>query len=157
MRHTFWTAWVAFALFGCATASPGWITFPDGKGGKGMTLEDWLKAHPLSAAQELSIQEISRGDSGSSHIVQIRTQEPLHVHPNHDLLVILLKGRGTLTLGSRRLELKPGAVVSIPRGLPHGFENKGSDPAVAYATFFPAFDGADTLPIQEENHAQRAQ
>lgn len=155
MRHSFWTVCAGFALLGCAATSPGWITFPDEKGGKGVALEEWLKANPMSAVQEIAIHEISRGESGSSHIVRIRTREPLHTHERHDLVAILLKGRGTLTLGFRQLELKPGAIVSIPRGTPHGFENRGPEPAVAYATFFPAFDGADTLPVEEEPAEQK--
>lgn len=150
MRKEWWVGLCLLGWAGCA-APNGWITFPDGGGSKGMAMEEWLKAHPMDPSQEISILEISRGDSGSSHIVQIRTREPLHVHARHDLIAILLKGRGTLTLGSRRLELKPGAIVSIPRGVPHAFENTGSEPAAAYAAFFPAFDGVDTVPSKEES------
>ena len=101
------------ALAGCATQSP-WVTFPDGKSGKGVTLEAWLKQHPMQRGQDIAIEEISRGgDTASSHIVQIRTQEPLHVHKDHDLMAIVLKGQGILTLGDRRLAVKSGSVISV--------------------------------------------
>lgn len=136
-------------LAGCATAGPQWVTFPSGRSGKGVTLDAWLKSHPLAAGQEIRLDEISRGDSSSAHTVQIRKEEPLHIHQNHDVLVVILKGRGVLTLEKRRLEVKPGAVVSIPRGMPHSFVNQGSDPAVAFAVFMPAFDGKDRVLVEE--------
>lgn len=156
MRQGWLIGLFLLALAGCATSSSSWITFPDGNGGKGVTLEDWLKAHPMSAVREISAEEISRGESGSTQIIQLRTGHPLHVHQRHDLIAILLKGRGVLTLGSRRLELKPGAIVSIPRGVPHAFKNTGSEPAVAYVTYFPAFDDVDTVPVTEPLARSRA-
>lgn len=149
MRKRWWIPFLFFAVSGCATAPNSWITFPDSKGSGGVTLEQWLKAHPMSAVQQIAEQEISRGEGGSSHIIQLRAGHPMHVHQRHDLVAILLQGRGTLTLDSRRLELRPGAIVSIPRGVPHAFQTKGPDPAVVYVTYFPAYDGVDTVPVSE--------
>ena len=59
---------------GCATQSTQWVTFPISKGGKGVTLDAWLKEHPLKADQGTGIEEISRGETASAAIVQIRGQ-----------------------------------------------------------------------------------
>lgn len=150
MKPTWVVVLTGLLLAGCAASTPNWITFPDGKGGQGISLDQWIKENPMSTVQDISIQEISRGESASSHIIRIRTQEPLHVHQRHDLVAILLKGTGTLTLGSRRLELKPGSIITIPHGVPHAFVNHSSEPAVAYATFTPAFDGSDTVLIEKK-------
>ena len=143
---------VLLFLAGCATTTtaggPTWVTFPDGEGGQGITLEEWLKKHPFEAGQEIANHELSRGESSSSHLVVVRKEEKLHVHKNHELVAILLKGEGTLTLGRRELHWKPGGVLSIPRGIPHAFVNQSSGPAVAYAVFVPAFDGKDTVPVE---------
>ena len=147
-----WLIVLLLALTGCATQSQ-WVTFPSGKGGKGITLEAWLKQHPIPQNQEMAIQELSRGegDSASTHIVQIRRLEPLHIHKDHDIMAILLKGKGILTLGDQQLQVSPGSLISIPRGVPHSFVNRSTDPAVAYAMFTPAFDGKDTVPVQQES------
>jgi len=138
-------------LTGCAAQSTQWVTFPISQGGKGVTLEAWLKQHPLKADQGTGIEELSRGETASAAIVQIRKQQPLHVHENHDLTAILLKGYGTLTVGDRKLELRPGSIVTIQRGTPHSFLNKSPEPAVAYAIFNPAFDGRDFVLVQQES------
>lgn len=145
MNRTWKAALAALLSAGCATSSMSW-SIPDMKTGKPVSLEQWLKQNPMSAVQDVSIREISRGESASVHIVRIRKQEPMHVHQRHDAVAIILKGTGTLTLGGRKLELKPGSVVSIPRAVPHAFVNHSSEPAVAYVTFTPAFDGIDMVP-----------
>ena len=154
MKRSF-SVFLLLALAGCATSTE-WVTFPIEKGGKGVSLDAWLQAHPLKSGQAISIEELSRGESASAHIVQIRKQEPLHVHENHDVTVILLKGRGTLWVGDRKLELKPGSIVTIPRGVPHSFTNQAQQMAVAYAVFNPAFDGKDFVPVTVSKEAQPA-
>ena len=143
-------ALLLWALAGCAAAASqaSWITFPDENRGQGISLEEWLGRHPMKAGEQVSIQEISRGETSSTHIVQVRKEEPLHIHETHDALMVLLKGNGTLTLGTRALDLKPGAIVTIPRSVPHSFVNKSSEPAVAYVVFTPPFDGKDRVPIE---------
>ena len=134
------------ALAGCATSTQ-WVTFPISSGGKGVRLDAWLKEHPLKADQAISLEELSRGETASAHLVQIRKQEPLHIHENHDETAILLKGHGILWIGNRKLELKAGSIVTIPRGVPHSFTNQSPEPAVAYVVFNPAFDGKDFVPV----------
>ena len=140
------SAFLLLALAGCATSTQ-WVTFPSSGGGKGITLDTWLKEHPLKADQAVSLEELSRGETASAHIVQIREQEPLHVHESHDATAIMLKGRGILWIGDRKLQLKPGSIVTIPRGVPHSFTNQSPEPAVAYVMFNPAFDGKDFVPV----------
>ena len=149
--RSFFLAVAILSFSGCATQSTQWVTFPISKGGKGVTLDAWLKEHPLKAGQGTGIEEISRGETASAAIVQIRGQQPLHLHQDHDLTAIILKGYGTLTVGDRKLELRPGSIVTIPRGTPHSFLNKSPEPAVAYAMFNPAFDNVDFVPVQQES------
>lgn len=141
---------LALAVSGCATQTE-WITFPGGTGGKGVSLEAWLQQHPLKPGEEVGLVELSRGETASSHIVQIRKREGLHTHDQHDAIAILLKGQGILAIGEQRLELRPGSIVTVPRGVPHSFVNKSAGPAVAYVLFTPAFDGKDRVPVEEDS------
>ncbi len=77
----------ALLLTGCAT-STNWITFPDAKRGKGVSLDQWLQENPMSNVEGVSIQEISRGESASSHIMRVRKEQPLHLHRWHDAVTV---------------------------------------------------------------------
>lgn len=138
---------------GCASApsregpvSPAWVLYPmDGE----IRLEEWIRDHPMPAGQEIALYDISRGETSSTHIVQIRRAEALHVHEHHDLVAILQRGHGILRVGSRELRVAAGSVVVIPRGTPHSFVNGSGEPAVAFVIFSPPFDGQDTVPIAD--------
>ena len=128
---------------------PAWIIYPAEKEGEGVPMDQWIRDHPMPPDMEISIHDVARGETSSSHIVQIRKAEGLHLHEHHDLIVVLQKGHGRLRVGSREMRVAPGSVFSIPRGVPHSFVNESVEPAVAFVVFTPPFDGQDTIPLPE--------
>ena len=45
---------------------------------------------------------------------------PKHLHPNANEMQYILEGTGTIWLGDKEVEVKPGDLVIIPHGTPHG-------------------------------------
>ena len=43
-----------------------------------------------------------------------------HMHPNTNEIQYILEGTGTVTLGDKEVRVKPGDLVVIPKGTPHG-------------------------------------
>ena len=66
---------------------------------------------------------------------------PLHIHRTSDEVIHLMEGHLTMNLASEVTTVGPGAWIFIPRGVTHGWKNKGSSPIRASYTFAPA-DGA---------------
>jgi quercetin dioxygenase-like cupin family protein len=58
---------------------------------------------------------------------------PLHVHRVNE--VILAHGAGRFTLGDEARAVDDGAVIFIPAGVPHGFQNDGDRPLPLQAVF----------------------
>ncbi len=54
---------------------------------------------------------------------------PLHCHEREDELFQVLEGRVSFFAEDKWSEFGPGAVVFLPRGLPHTFRNTGPTPA----------------------------
>lgn len=111
-------------------------------------LEKLLADNPLPPGQNIRVTTLGQGPAASHHLVQIRDRETPHMHKIHDATVIMLRGRGTLVLEERRIDLTAGDVVYIPRGVAHYFTNAAREPAVAFATYTPAFDGKDNVPVK---------
>lgn len=63
---------------------------------------------------------VTGGEGGIAnvHVVKI-TQGAPHVHSGYDEVYYVLSGTGTITLGEQTHELRPGAAVVIPAGVPH--------------------------------------
>ena len=45
---------------------------------------------------------------------------PKHLHPNANEIQYILEGTGTIWLGDKEVTVKPGDLVVIPKGTPHG-------------------------------------
>jgi len=112
----------------------------------GAGLQAFLLGHPAAPDQPIRVDEVARTASASYHLVQARSSERPHRHVAHDLLVVVLRGSGTLTLGAARIPLAAGDAALIPRGTVHWFASDGTSPAVALAVFTPALDGPDNVP-----------
>jgi len=58
-------------------------------------------------------------------------------HPDDDEAVYFLSGEGRAFVGSDTMEVRPGLVMYVPRGLKHGFVSTGSTPIEFLWTIAP--------------------
>jgi quercetin dioxygenase-like cupin family protein len=60
-------------------------------------------------------------------VLPIESFVPPHIHDMQDEFIFLIDGALDLLLDGQRLSARPGDVVRMPRGIPHGiFNNAGS-------------------------------
>lgn len=64
----------------------------------------------------------------------------LHTHELEDHVVYVTKGKAMARLGDETREVGPGDLISIPRRVPHSFEQKGSEPFVILVNSTPGWD-----------------
>jgi quercetin dioxygenase-like cupin family protein len=128
-------------LAGCAARTPRVAVGP-----LVSDLDALLAAHPIAAKQEIRADELGRSASASYHLVQVAGSERPHHHRAHDLVVVVLRGDGTLSLGDTRVRMRAGDTAAIARDRPHWFHNDGRTPAVAFVVFTPPLDAPDTVP-----------
>ncbi len=152
------TFWIAATILGTSTpvatageqAAPVLdALLPDGR----ITVAlDEVAARPMLAPdQNIAVVELGRDARTSHHVVAIRNGEQPHRHDRHDLLVVILRGHGTMLLGALGGEtrpLGPGSILYVPRGTVHAFRNLADSPAVAYAVYTPPFDGKDRVAAE---------
>jgi quercetin dioxygenase-like cupin family protein len=63
---------------------------------------------------------------------------PLHVHANEDEILYVLDGQFRFQLGDTVHEAPPGALMYVPRGVPHCFQNAGDRAGRLLIFFTPA-------------------
>ena len=76
---------------------------------------------------------------------------PKHVHVNEDELFYVLEGTFEFSCGDQTETAEKGAVVVLPRGIPHTFRNIGESPGMLMNTITPGgfeefFEDIDQLP-----------
>lgn len=63
---------------------------------------------------------------------------PMHVHANEDEVFHVLEGAMDFTVGGRTTRAEAGAVVFLPRNVPHAFVTVGPGTTRSTVTAFPA-------------------
>lgn len=71
---------------------------------------------------------------------------PYHMHRNEDESFYVVEGEMTFYVGEDRVEAEAGAFVYGPRGVPHGFEVNGAEPARILRQNYPA--GFEGFPVE---------
>ncbi len=107
------------------------------------------RAEP-AADQAVRVVEIGRDDHTSHHVGALRVGEELHRHDRHDLVVVLLRGHGSMRLGEESRAVGEGSIVYVPRGSVHAFTNAADTPAFAYVLYTPPFDGEDRVSASSD-------
>ena len=128
-------------LIGCASQAPwGRIILPD----RDLPAIQWREDEKSAP---FVLRTLKRTQDASFHIVRLLKAEEPHVHDTHDGTVFVLRGKGRIHFENRSVDLSPGDVLEIPRGVPHWAENAGPGACEAYVIYTPAFDGKDRRPV----------
>ena len=64
----------------------------------------------------------------------------LHTHEMEDHVVYVVRGRAAARLGDETREVGPGDLITIPKRVPHSFEQKGAEPFVVLVNATPGWD-----------------
>jgi mannose-6-phosphate isomerase-like protein (cupin superfamily) len=97
--------------------------------------------------RNIAVRRLRATSEVSISLIRLAGAEQPHLHKDHDLVVVLLSGSARLHLGNRTVEVGPGDVMEIPRGVVHWAENTGPGASEVYAIFSPPYDGLDNLPV----------
>ena len=127
-------------LAGCGSAVGGRVISPESDVSDfAWTVEEMAK--PIAVRQRHATKETSVS------LIRLAGAEQPHLHKEHDLVVVLLRGSARLHVGQRVIDVRPGDVMEIPRGVVHWAENTSSSASEGYVIFSPPYDGLDHLPI----------
>jgi mannose-6-phosphate isomerase-like protein (cupin superfamily) len=77
-----------------------------------------------------NVQRIVTGGEGgiaNVHVVKVTRGDP-HRHDAYDEVYYVLSGSGRIVIGGTEYRLEPGAVVTIPAGVPHALASDDDTP-----------------------------
>jgi mannose-6-phosphate isomerase-like protein (cupin superfamily) len=71
-----------------------------------------------------------------------------HIHPKTDEIQYIVSGSGAMWLGNERREFKPGSLIVIPKGTPHGGTIVSNGPVKAIAIKIPPQPKDDVVFVE---------
>lgn len=90
--------------------------------------------------------KLMHSDSLSSiFFIAVKQDVKLHKHLNHTETIVILGGKGILTLGDSSFKIKKGQTILIPKGTVHAVIVIGRKPLTLYSIQAPKFVGKDRV------------
>lgn len=94
------------------------------------SLDALLAEKPLPAGSTADIVASRHVDASALQVVVARKID-LHIHDDTDHIVYVARGKGVFHFAGQERPVEPGDIVTIPRGIVHGFEaRQESEPLV---------------------------
>jgi quercetin dioxygenase-like cupin family protein len=116
-------------------------------------IDDIIRANPLAGGATAAIVESIRA-GGAEIGVLVMSKNRLHHHSHQDHVLYVVRGEGTAKLESSAGQvetstIKPGDILSLPRGKKHGFEKLGNEDLVFLVVATPLPPGVEETTYHE--------
>jgi mannose-6-phosphate isomerase-like protein (cupin superfamily) len=83
----------------------------------------------------------------SSFVIFIKKEVKLHKHVTHTEQVYVLQGTGEMILGEKKITVKKGDMIFIPKNTPHSLKVISVEPMKVLSIQAPNFDGKDRVML----------
>ena len=101
-------------------------------------LEEEVEREPLPKNQEMSMRFLKHLEFSGVNIAQLKSKIDPHHHSDHDEIIVVIRGEHEFTVADETRKVKPGDLVVVPAGVPHGV-NAGKEYAVL-SIYAPAWE-----------------
>jgi quercetin dioxygenase-like cupin family protein len=103
---------------------------------------DWGKKK-LPEYDNIYSEKISEDSLHSTFFIAIKKHVLHHYHKEHSECIVVLSGKGEMTLGEQSIKLRQGMQVSIPKNIVHSVVVLSKKPLRVISIQSPMFDGKD--------------
>lgn len=117
-------------FFKAVGAAAAFFALPRGLA-EGMRPKALARAYPeafeglmVPAGKPFAVKPAGQTPKGTSVLIRVEKEQPLHYHKTHTEVAFCLKGEGYAEVGDETMPLKPGLGVLVPPMTAHGFYGK---------------------------------
>ena len=101
------------------------------------------KNKSLPEFENIYTEKISEDSLQSTFFIAVKKNVLHHYHKEHSECIVILSGKGEMTLGSQKIKLRKGVQVSIPKNTIHSVVVKSKKPLRVISIQSPMFDVKD--------------
>lgn len=94
-----------------------------------------------------SLWTLKKTDIFRINLVKMEGEGKMHEHPDAEHTILVIEGEINAEIGGKKMVLKKGDMISIPKGMPHKYMVKGKD-AIIVSMDAPYYDPAKTILLE---------
>lgn len=103
---------------------------------------------PKGKYDNIHVQKIEGDSTYTAYVIWIKKEVALHYHADHTETIVVLEGKGKMTLGDTSFTIKKNSTFVIPKGTKHAVITKSRKPLKVLSIQYPMFDGSDRIIIK---------
>jgi quercetin dioxygenase-like cupin family protein len=104
---------------------------------------------PDEEFENIWVKKISDDHQQTAFVIWVKEKVRLHKHEFHSENIYVISGKGEMTVGQEKFEIKKGDFFNIPKNTPHGLIVVSSKPIKVLSIQSPKFEGKDRIFIDE--------
>ena len=108
------------------------------------------KIKPAKDYENIHIQKLESDKNASSFLIWIKENVRIHKHAYHTETIIVLEGKGIMTIGEEVFNVKKNDYFVIPENRPHALTVTSGRPVKVISIQSPEFKGLDRIFLDEE-------
>jgi mannose-6-phosphate isomerase-like protein (cupin superfamily) len=116
--------------------------------GKSQTFLNTKSFKPKAKYENIHVQKIEGDSNYTAFIIWIKKEVALHYHADHTETIVVLEGKGKMTLNDSSFIIKKNSTFVIPKGTNHSVITKSKKPLKVLSIQYPMFDGKDRIIIK---------
>jgi mannose-6-phosphate isomerase-like protein (cupin superfamily) len=114
----------------------------------GQKVIDASSLQPNAVFENIHVQKIEGDSNYTAFVIWIKKEVALHYHAVHTETIVVLEGKGKMTLGDSAFIIKKHDTFVIPKGTKHAVITKSRKPLKVVSIQYPMFDGKDRIIIK---------
>ena len=107
------------------------------------------KIKPAKDYENIYIQKLESDKNASSFLIWIKENVRIHKHAYHTETIIVLEGKGIMTIGEEVFNVKKNDYFVIPENTPHALTVTSGRPVKVISIQSPEFKGLDRIFLDE--------
>ena len=104
-----------------------------------------------SLYENVCVKKIDSDSLVSNFVIWIKKDVKAHKHLVHSETIIVLDGTGTMMLGDKKIEIKKGDYIFVPRNTVHSVLVTSKDPLKVISIQAPEFKGDDRIFVESNS------
>ena len=100
--------------------------------------------------ENIYLRKLNSDSLVSSFVIFIKKEVKAHKHATHSEHIYFLDGEGEMMVGEKKISVKKGDMIFVPKGTVHSLEVTSKTPVKVLSVQAPMFDGKDRVMIEEK-------
>ena len=120
----------------------------------GQTIKELKSIKPNKEFDNIHVHKMCEDDHQSSFVIWVKDSVPEHYHANHTECIVVISGKGVMTMDDTTFTISKGDYINVPEGTKHSVKEVNSHtPLKVLSIQTPLWDPKDRISTKKKQQS----